>query len=184
MWATAGRTIIRLGGETRRRSAYLVASTSPGIPDRGSLIGKPVWGFRVVGTKAEKSLTPDPAKLPYLRGMIERALFGSTMREIAQWLDTEAIEHPAARPRHARTWAPKSVSQILRNPSLAGRRMDDRGRVVVRHESVISAEQFAHLQAILDSSPRRRGPTRNEPAMRLVSSQRSSLIAPSEEVAS
>lgn len=142
---------------TRKR----YAETRAFLSDRGSLIGRPCWGFIVVGTKADKTLKPDPAKLPYLRGMISRALTGSTMSEIAQWLDTE----PEARPRHSATWAPKSVSQILRNASLAGRRKDDRGRVVVRHDSVISAEEFARLQAKLDSHPKRRGPTRNDPAL-------------------
>lgn len=161
IWDVLGR----LAEIELRLTAKRYADTRAYLRDRESLIGKPCWGFIVTGTKAEKTLTPDPARLDYLLGMIDRALAGTSLEAIAEWLDGEAEHSPAARPRMVARWSPKSVSQILRNPSLAGRRKDEHGRTELRHEGVITAEKFARLQAVLDGNPKRRGPTRNAPAL-------------------
>lgn len=121
--------------------------------ERGSLIGKAPWGFEIVGEKGNKTLLPDPALLPYLKGMVERALRGDTLLSICRWLDGEG-----AKPVASATWHPKSVSQILRQPALKGRRLDAKGRVIGKHDGVMSAAEWNKLQAALDARPRRRGP--------------------------
>lgn len=161
IWDVVGRLAeieLRLTSKRYRDTRAYLAS-------RGSLLGRPAWGFRIVGSKAAKSLAPDPARVGYLNELIDRALAGETLADLVRWLDAEAVADPAARPRHGGKWSPKSLSQILRNPSLAGRRQDDDGHTLVHHEPVISAEKFDRLQAALDASPKRRGPTRNAPAL-------------------
>lgn len=157
--------LARLAEIELRLTAKRYADTRAYLTARGSLVGKPGWGFLVVGTKADKTIAPDPARADYLRGMIDRALDGETLDTIADWMDAKAMADPAAAPRHVGRWNPKVISQILRNPSLAGRRQDEHSRTILRHEGVIDAAKFARLQAKLDSNPKRRGPTRNKPAL-------------------
>ena len=44
---------------------------------RGALVGKPSWGYTVVGDKL-KTLAPDPALVPYVRGIMDRAMRGDS----------------------------------------------------------------------------------------------------------
>ncbi|HUJ64664.1 MAG TPA: recombinase family protein, partial [Acidimicrobiales bacterium] len=126
--------------------------------ERGSFIGRPPFGFTVVGEKGNKSLVPDPVLVPYLHGMVDRAIRGDTLLSIAKWLDSEGIE-----PVQGGTWHPKSVSQVLRNPALKGRRLDAKGKVQLKYEGIMSAAEWADLQAALNSRPHR-GPVRKETA--------------------
>jgi site-specific DNA recombinase len=121
--------------------------------DRGVLLGKPGFGFEVVGEKGDKTLKPIPGKVPYLLGMIERALRNDTLLSIGRWLDAESIE-----PVHGGKWHPQSVANVLRSPALKGRRLDGSGRVLMKHEGVMSVSDWAALQAALNKRPHRRGP--------------------------
>ena len=131
----------------------------------GSLVGKPCWGFEVVGVKGDKTLVPTPAKLPYLRGMVERALVGNTFRSIADWLNSEGVEPAqAGRPTSRQTdngagWSPISVRQILRSAALKGRRYNAAGQVEHRHTGIMSAADWDILQAAINRPAR--GPVTN-----------------------
>lgn len=57
------------------------------------------------------------------------------------------------------------MSQVLRNPILAGRRMSRGGRTLLKVEPVIDAATWKRLQDVLDSNPRRRGATSSDPAL-------------------
>jgi DNA invertase Pin-like site-specific DNA recombinase len=140
-----------------RQTKKRYADTRAMLRERKSMLGKPVWGFRITGGKASKTLTPDPAKVPYLLHMIDMAFEDESLADITRWLDAEG-----AKPRHGGKWDPKSVGQILRNESLYGVRREN-GKILQRHQGVISKERWDKLQAKLDSRPSRRGPTRNEP---------------------
>lgn len=151
------------------------ADTRALLRERKSMLGKPIWGFRITGTKMSKTLTPDPAKVSYLVKMVELALAGKSQNDIAAWLDAEGVKPTAwlnwiSKPEDQRgkrpsdKWSPKSVGQILRSESLYGVHRDS-GKVLLKHQGVISKERWDQLQAKLDANPKRRGPTRNEPAM-------------------
>ena len=136
------------------------------LRDNESLVGKAPWGFRISGDRGKKTLEPDPELLPYLQGMIERALRGDTLLAIAKWLDSEGITPVQG----GNGWSPTSVQQILRNPALKGVRYAEEqvpgkkyarrrtNKVLVRWDnSVLSAGEFAALQAELDKRSKRRG---------------------------
>jgi site-specific DNA recombinase len=126
----------------------------------GYLVGRPPFGFQVVTKDDHKTLEPIPELRPIIREMVERALNGDTLTSTCEWLDDKGIAPPAGG-----LWSPKSVSQILRNTALIGRRTTEKGRTVLRFESIIDTATFDKLQAKLDSNPRRRGAVSSDPAM-------------------
>lgn len=132
-----------------------IADNRDDLVERGSFVGKPCFGFDIWGERGDKTLIPNPKLAPYLRGMVDRARQGDTLLSICHWLDSEGIEPPKGG-----TWHPKSVSQILHNPSLKGRRyFTHKGKSrVLKHDGIISAADWQALQDVLDARPGHRGP--------------------------
>jgi site-specific DNA recombinase len=126
---------------------------------RGSFVGKPPWGYVIVGDKFHKSLAPHPKLAPYLRKMAVLATRGDTYIDIARWLDSQAV--PA---RNGGKWAPTSVRNVLMNPALMGRRYEN-GEVVAKFDSILTASQFATLQTAIGNRPGKRGPSGDDTAM-------------------
>jgi hypothetical protein len=121
--------------------------------DRGALLGKPTWGFRIVGEKGNKTIEPDLELVPYLRGMVERRSRGDTLLSICRWLGAEG-----AKPSRSAVWHPMTVRKVLTSPALKGRRLNEAGKVILRHEGIMSASERGKLQAVIDANPHR-GPT-------------------------
>jgi DNA invertase Pin-like site-specific DNA recombinase len=144
----------------RRATAKRYADMQQHLRDQGSLIGKPPWGFNVVGERYAKTIAADPRLIPYLRAMVERALRGDSLRSIAVWLDAEGVK-----PLHGKPWNSNTVANLLRNPALIGKRVDAKGRTLLQFDGVISPREFRQLQAALDSRPARRGPRINDAAL-------------------
>jgi len=142
-----------------RQTKKRYADTRQFIRDRKSVLGHPCWGFKITGPKLAKTITPDPTKVPTLLKMVELAEHGQSIADIARWLDDEGIK-----PIRSKTWSPKSVGQILRNESLYGVYRES-GKILLHHQGIISKERWDALQVKLDANPKRRGPTRNDPAM-------------------
>lgn len=129
------------------------------LRENEALIGKPPFGFMVTGEKGSKSLALNPALVPYLRGMIERARRGDPFLSICRWLDDGGVP-----PSHKGKWNPKSVTNTLRNPALKGRRYEG-GKVVLKFDGLMTSTEWQTLQTSLDNRPMRRGPEQNEKAM-------------------
>lgn len=127
--------------------------------DNGSFVGKPPWGFQVVGGSYNKSLAPDPALVPYLKRMIFLAMQGDTYINIARYLESEGAPTTSGG-----KWTPTSVRNILVNPALMGRRYEN-GNVVAKFDSLLSPTQFAALQDEIANRPGKRGPTGPDTAM-------------------
>jgi hypothetical protein len=144
--------------------------TQKWLKDNGYLVGRPPFGFWAVTVPGSgktgreeddhKTLAPDPALVPYVKGMVARALSGDTQSSICEWLENEGVASVAAG-----IWSSKSVGQILRNTALIGRRTTGDGRTVLRFEGIIDTAPFNKLQAKLDSNPRRRGAVSSDPAL-------------------
>jgi Recombinase len=99
----------------------------------------------------------DETKRPYLVGMVERVIAGTSLTAVADWLDSEGQA-----PRHSGAWSAKSVSQILRNSILHGQiEYSLKGRrSMISVDPVITRAQFAALQAKLDAAgSNRRAPS-------------------------
>jgi site-specific DNA recombinase len=129
------------------------------LQSRNALVGKPPFGFMVTGEKFNKTLAPDPALVPYLRGMIDRAMRGDSYRSMAQWLDSEGIP-----PKVGQKWSPSTVRTVLINPALMGRRYEN-GKVVLKFDSILSLPDFRALQAEIERRPKKRGPNDPNTAM-------------------
>jgi site-specific DNA recombinase len=135
-----------LAAITRRNVA-----TQHWLKDNGYLVGRPSFGYVAVAKGDHKTLEPDPVLVPYVREMVERYLRGDTLMTICKWLDDEHVSAP-----NRGHWAPNSVSRILRNPILTGRRKDASGKTILRVEPVIDAATWRQLQHKLSTNPRRR----------------------------
>ena len=129
------------------------------LASNGYLVGRIPFGFTAVPKDSHKTLAPDLVTGPIVRRMAERYLAGNSLLAIARWLDAEGVK-----PVQGGTWDPVSVSQVLRNESLIGRRWQ-LGKYLLRHEAIMTTSEWRELQARLDSNVRRRGPSRREPAM-------------------
>ncbi len=119
----------------------------------GGFVGKPGFGFEVVGTKYDKTLRPVPALKPVLREMISLALDGKGFAEIARHLTTSGVLPPQAGKgvKGGKTansaWSAVSVAQVLRSTDLKGRRTES-GRTH-KFESLLSVSEWNALQAAL-----------------------------------
>lgn len=91
--------------------------------------------------------------------MVQRYLDGQSLTDICEWLDNEGVK--AAR---GGKWTQKSVSQLLRNEILVGRRIEN-GRTALRCEPILDWPTFNRLQAKLDSAPSRRGLSSTDTAL-------------------
>ena len=66
------------------------------VEANGAFVGKPGFGFEVVGEKYDKTLATGPALEPVLRDMIRLALSGKGFAEIARWLNEAGVLPPQA----------------------------------------------------------------------------------------
>ena len=135
------------------------------------------YGYRSIANPdgPGRVLVKDPVRSPWLTEAVEIALEGGTVNAIATWLTKNGAPLPGRQtaPQTARNlaWNRQTVDGLLRNPVLAGMTPHNPGRAksakrvnpfaVVRDENgdpivneslaIISAEEFAALQHMLDS---------------------------------
>jgi site-specific DNA recombinase len=121
-------------------------------------VGRPPFGYRIVCAEGcglvngkhphHKTLEPDPELVPYVKGMAERYLIGSTLTAICEWLDSEGVK-----PSGGGMWQQRTVRLILGSPTLVGHRRHGGG--VIRYEPILDTFTFKRLQARLTANPRR-----------------------------
>lgn len=134
------------------------------------LVGRAPFGYVVVCAescglagsecKHHKTLAVDKARRKYVEDMFARYLAGDSLTAICEWLDSAGCP-----PTGGGLWTQKSVAQILRNPVYAGRRVDAKGKTILKVEPIIDAVTFKRTLAKLDSAPRKRGAVSGETAM-------------------
>jgi predicted nucleic acid-binding protein len=118
----------------------------------GSLVGRPPFGYRIVGEDNAKTLEPDPDKASAIQAVVAMYLGGKPLRELCEWLDSQGI-----RPRTIDHWTRSSLGKLFRNETLAGRRKDASGRTLLRVPPILDRETWEQLQAELDRKARQRG---------------------------
>lgn len=132
------------------------------LRQHGYLVGRAPWGFLIVDAPGgHKTLAPDPALVPYIRELARRYLAGESLLSLARWLTAEGIETETG----LTEWNPGTVSQVLRNPALVGRRRDANGQTVLTFPGIVDAETWDALQRKLAANRARRGKVRTAPAM-------------------
>jgi site-specific DNA recombinase len=130
------------------------------LRSEGYLVGKPVYGFTPGPDPGRPAsghhiLVLHPAEAAFIREAVSRYLAGASLREVCKWLDS-AGSVPRSE-RAAATWSPSSLDKVFRNTSLIGRRSDENGRLIMRHEPVLDLETWDKLQAEMDRRAKRTG---------------------------
>ncbi|MGH9046168.1 MAG: recombinase family protein, partial [Acidimicrobiales bacterium] len=174
MWDLLGR----LAEIERSMIAKRIADSQATIRENQALIGKEPFGFEIEGDRYHKTLALDPRLVPYLRDMVAKAMKNEPLHAIARWLDAEGVIPVTLRdkvpegvrqevlgPPLKAKWSTVSVRRVLHSPALKGRRLDADGKVLVKHEGILTSGQWDALQAQLASRPNKRGPTKNDSAM-------------------
>jgi hypothetical protein len=120
------------------------------------LVGKAPFGYRIAGVNCEKTpcrcyengeddhktLTIYEPEAKTVRDVVTRYLMGESTESICK-------DYPR--------WVPSSLARFLRNPSLAGRRMNAEGKTILTFQGIITWQQHKEIVARLDSRARRKG---------------------------
>jgi DNA invertase Pin-like site-specific DNA recombinase len=120
------------------------------------------WGYEVTGPKYAKTLVPaDPCR-KYVPQVFQRCIDGDSCRTIAEWLDSEGV--PTAK---GGLWNERSVWQMIKNMTYAGRRQDEgpkntngrpsrkNRRTVMTCEAVVTMDVWRQANEALRKRPAR-----------------------------
>jgi site-specific DNA recombinase len=125
-----------------------------------SFVGRPPFGYMIVGESKAKTLVPDEAQADAIRTVVALYLGGKSLRELCAYLDAEGVPT-----RRGGSWVPKTLSDVLRNPVLAGRRVDGKGRTILRVPPILDLDTWRKLQAELDRKASKKGVARVNSSM-------------------
>lgn len=135
------------------------------------LAGKPVYGFRSTGIRCgespcscwqrgaddHKTLTAYEPEAAVVREAVERYLAGESLADICNDLNSRGIPSPVYRGKPGKRWYPSTLADILRNPAIAGRRMNAEGKTILRYQGIATWDEHERLTARLDSRANRKG---------------------------
>jgi site-specific DNA recombinase len=125
------------------------------LRDMKSFVGRPPFGFRIVGEAKSKALEIDPVQATAITEVVAMYMVGKSLRHLCAYLDAQGIST-----RRGGTWVPKTLSDVLRNPVLAGRRTDANGRTILRVPPILNLDTWRKLQAEIDRRASKKGAVR------------------------
>ncbi len=121
------------------------------LRDAGKLTGRPPFGYEVVPAEGgHKTIAPTVEGREYVPQIFARVIAGDSLATVAEWLNSEGV-----RPLGGDSWWPKSLGQMIRNPTYMGHRADAAGRTILRCEAIVDAATFRRAGEALDSRPKR-----------------------------
>jgi site-specific DNA recombinase len=120
-----------------------------------SFVGRPPFGYRVVGEVKSKALEIDPVQAAAITEVVAMYLAGKSLRQLCTYLDAQGIPT-----RRGGAWVPKTLSDVLRNPVLSGRRADGNGRTILRVPPILDVDTWRKLQAEMDRKATKKGAAR------------------------
>jgi site-specific DNA recombinase len=121
----------------------------------GSFVGRPPFGYRIVGEAKSKALAIDPVQAAAVTEVVAMYLAGMSLRQLCAYLDAQGIPT-----RRGGDWVPKTLSDVLRNPVLSGRRTDGNGRTILRMPPILDVDTWRKLQAEMDRKATKKGAVR------------------------
>jgi site-specific DNA recombinase len=125
------------------------------LRDMKSFVGRPPFGFRIVGEAKSKALEIDAVQAAAIAEVVAMYLAGMSLRQLCAYLDAQGTPT-----RRGGAWVPKTLSDVLRNPVLAGRRTDDQGRTILRVPPILDVDTWRKLQAEMDRRATKKGAVR------------------------
>ena len=120
-----------------------------------SFVGRPPFGYRIVGEAKSKALAIDPVQAAAITEVVAMYLAGRSLRQLCAYLDAQGIPT-----RRGGAWIPKTLSDVLRNPVLSGRRVDGNGRTILRVPPILDVDTWRKLQAEMDRKASKKGAVR------------------------
>lgn len=143
------------------------------LRDNGWLVGRPPFGFQIVGVGCGESpcrcrndrkiLEPSPETGPVVRDMVRLYLEGETLAGIANWLDRHGV--PTSNSTTENGWSERIVRHILTSETLIGRRRHGEKRQLLRFEPLLDRAEWNELQARIKINSRRHGAVRKTQAL-------------------
>jgi DNA invertase Pin-like site-specific DNA recombinase len=144
------------------------------LRDNGKLVGRPPFGYTVVCAEPcdvnssvckthHKTLEPTDEGREYVPQIFKRVADGESLAKICRWLDSEGVSPNS---KTGKYWSPKSVAQMIRNPTYRGSRQDAEGRTILEVESLVDALLWRRAGKRLSNAPRgRRSPRSGKPSL-------------------
>ena len=119
------------------------------------------YGFRIVGEKYAKQMVPNAIESEIVKEAASRYLKGESLRDICQDFGRRGVQPPKGK-----RWEAHTLSRILRNPAIIGRKADGNGNTVVRCEPLITISEFQRIEKRMANRAHRRGvPSTKDQAM-------------------
>ena len=119
------------------------------------------YGYAIVGEKYQKRMVPDAIEAAIVREAASRYLKGESLRDICQDFGRRGVQPPKGK-----RWEAHTLSRILRNPAIIGRKADGNGNTVVRCEPLITISEFQRIEKRMANRAHRRGvPSTKDQAM-------------------
>jgi DNA invertase Pin-like site-specific DNA recombinase len=115
------------------------------LRSRGALIGRTPWGYRIKGAKYAKTLVPSKDGKRLVPEIFRRVIDGHSLAAIAAWLTAET----------GRTWWPRTVGSMIRNPVYRGCQADAAGKTILRCEPLVDARTWRLAGEALTARPKR-----------------------------
>jgi DNA invertase Pin-like site-specific DNA recombinase len=127
------------------------------IKSNGGVIGRPGYGYEVVGEAKHKTLAIHPEEATVVREAVDRYLAGESVEDIVNDFNRRGISKRTKRDGTPIQWHVKTLAQLLRSPSIAGRRVDADGKTVHTYDPIITWDEHKRIVARMDKRANRQG---------------------------
>lgn len=122
----------------------------------GSLVGRNPYGFRIVKQGDVKTLAHNDAEASVIRDAAEWYLSGRTLDSIAETLNESGRLPRAMKDGRQPVWAAKTLSQVLRNEAVIGRRRNGHG-YTLKAEPILTRATWQAVITRMDKRATRKG---------------------------
>lgn len=150
--------------EKRVKDSHRYIKANSGYPG-----GQVPFGYRPVKNGKGWTYEPDPEYAPVVREMVNRVLAGTSMRQVALWLNAEGIptsrnvvRRRQGKPEQSSRWTTQAVKEVLISPSIVGMHTKDGrplrdgdGTTVQRCDGVINRRTWELVKRAVAGAPHR-----------------------------
>jgi DNA invertase Pin-like site-specific DNA recombinase len=117
----------------------------------GALTSRPPFGYESVPAPGGyKMLVPTGDGRAYVPEIFSRVIAGESLRAIAKFLDDKGVK-----PVSGKTFWAKTLADMVRCATYAGRQQDANGRTIHLCEALVDANTFSKANKALDTRPNR-----------------------------
>ncbi len=150
----AGRISLKIAEEMAYEESKIkserILANHAGLKARGSLIGKPPFGYSIKVIDGIKTLTPNKLGRKYVREIFARCIAGDSTDTIARWLTQQKVPTSSGG-----LWSRTVVGKIIRNRTYAGYRVNSQGTPDLECTPIVKMHIWNAANEALDSRPKR-----------------------------